>query len=555
MVSGGRIARGFEIQHTLRHSGYFHHQILSRESEMSHVDVRFYLTIFMRRLPLFVITATLVTLLGYEAAQVLPPVYRAEAQFLVEPPQIPAELARSTAPVDMSDQLRLIELQMMSRANLLALAQRLKLYAHMPNITDEDIADDIRSRTTIERIRFDPNRASDRAAALAVSFKARNPEIAAAVANEFVKLIIERNARLRTDQAVDTLKFFQLEVTKLSYKLSELEGQILKFKNANKDSLPDSLPFRRNQQVALQERLVQLDREEASLRERRSRLVQAVEGTGRLPDASLASPEEQTLAQLRRTLAEQETVFAPTSPTIVALKAQIASLEGRIKAGRAKGSEAEPGKKQPTELDFQLADVDGRLATLAQDKTTIGKDLAALTATIAATPEVELTLASLERDYQNVQGQFSVANAKLGEASTGQQLEQRAKGQRLTILEAATPPDRPIGPKRRAIMLGGLAGGIALGLGFIVLFELFNDRIRRPAELLQKLRIEPLVTIPYIETKEEVRARRFVAIPAMIALLVLGPATLLTLRYFQPSINKTFEDVMGDIKLPGKLPN
>ncbi len=522
---------------------------------MSHVDVRFYLTIFMRRLPLFVITATLVTILGYEAAQVLPPVYRAEAQFLVEPPQIPAELARSTAPLDMSDQLRLIELQMMSRATLLALAQRLKLYAHQPNLSDEDIADDIRSRTAIERIRFDPNRTADRAAALSVSFRARNPEVAAAVANEFVKLMIERNARLRTDQAVDTLKFFQLEVTKLSYKLSELEGQILKFKNANKDSLPDSLPFRRNQQVALQERLVQLDREESSLRERRARLVQAIEGTGRLSDAGLSSPEEQTLAQMRRTLVEQQTIFSSASPSIVALNAQIAALEARIKASRSASRDTETGKKPPSELDFQLADIDGRLATLAQDRATIVKDLAGLSTTIAATPEVELTLASLERDYQNVQGQFNIANAKLAEASIGQQLEQRSKGQRLTILEAATPPDRPIGPKRRAIMLGGLAGGIALGLGFIVLLELLNDRIRRPSELLNKLRIEPLVTIPYIETKDEVRARRFVAVPAMVALLVLGPVTLLTLRYFQPSITRAFEDVLGDVKLPGKLQN
>ena len=258
---------------------------------------------------------------------------------------------------------------------------------------------------------------------------------------------------------------------------------------------------------------------------------------------------------MRRTLVEQQTIFSSASPSIVALNAQIAALEARIKASRSASRDTETGKKPPSELDFQLADIDGRLATLAQDRATIVKDLAGLSTTIAATPEVELTLASLERDYQNVQGQFNIANAKLAEASIGQQLEQRSKGQRLTILEAATPPDRPIGPKRRAIMLGGLAGGIALGLGFIVLLELLNDRIRRPSELLNKLRIEPLVTIPYIETKDEVRARRFVAVPAMVALLVLGPVTLLTLRYFQPSITRAFEDVLGDVKLPGKLQN
>ena len=45
------------------------------------------------------------------------------------------------------------------------------------------------------------------------------------------------------------------------------------FQEANREALPDSLEFRRGRLVADQERLLQFDRDEALLRERRAALV------------------------------------------------------------------------------------------------------------------------------------------------------------------------------------------------------------------------------------------------------------------------------------------
>jgi len=44
-----------------------------------------------------------------------------------------------------------------------------------------------------------------------------------------------------------------------------------------------------------------------------------------------------------------------------------------------------------------------------------------------------------------------------------------------------------------------------LGLGLIVLLEILNKTIRRPAELVQLFQAQPLATVPYIWTASEMR--------------------------------------------------
>ncbi|MBF9233919.1 GumC family protein [Microvirga alba] len=482
---------------------------------MGNIDLRFYRSIFLRRFPYFIVIALLVSAIGFGIAYVLPPVYRADARILVESPQISADLVRSTVPAEMIKQIQVIELQMMTRTNLLALADRLGLYRERPNLSANDIVDDMRSRTTIDPVRFETPRGADGATAFSVSFKAQDPVVSANVVNEFVKLILQRNVRLRTDQASDTLSFLQQETEKLSGKLNELEGKILAFKNENKDALPENLAFRRTQQINLQERLLQLEREEASLRDGRSRLVQIFASTGRVSGTTSLTPAEQALEQFRRILTEQRAVFSDRSPSILALQSQIAALEKEIQS-EPSGADASIGKRRPLEMDMQLMEMDRRLTLIAQEKTALKQDLAELNQSISATPSNEMGLNALERQRQNIQAQYNMASARLADASTGQQIELRSKGERLSVLELATPPQRAIGPNRLGIAFGSSVAGVALGLGFIVLLELFNKTIRRPIELVEMLDIQPLATIPYIRTRGETHSKGLVFLPATL---------------------------------------
>src|SRR5689334_15312280 len=96
---------------------------------MADLDLRFYLAVFLRRLPWFLAIVVTVTILGIVVAYMLPKVYRASARILLEEPQIPMAAApNSNAPMSPIEQLQVVQQETTTRDKLLALAEKLKLY-------------------------------------------------------------------------------------------------------------------------------------------------------------------------------------------------------------------------------------------------------------------------------------------------------------------------------------------------------------------------------------------------------------------------------------------
>ncbi|MCO5062898.1 MAG: Wzz/FepE/Etk N-terminal domain-containing protein [Rhizobiaceae bacterium] len=459
---------------------------------MGDIDLKFYASLLLRRLPILVGAAAVCTVLAVAVALLIPKTYEASARLVVEAPQIPAEMVRTTAPTNAVEQLQIIEQEIMTRDTLLGLAKRHGVYDAYLKVDENDIVDDMSSRLRFKQLELDSARDSA-ATVFSISFRSKSPVQAADVVNDVVSLVLERNVRLRTERAADTQRFFNQEVDRLSRELAGLDKQILEFKNANKDALPDSLDFRHNQQSSQQERLAMLEREEASLRSRRENLVQIFQQTGRVATGPV-SPEQQLLDDLNRALSEQLSIFSEDSPNVMSLRKRIADLQKSLKEKSEKGE----GKKGMSELDLQLADVDERLQFLTNEKASIRKNLEHLAETIAATPTNETALNSLVRARDNTQLQYNTAVAKLAEASAGEQIELHAKGGRLAVVERAVPPVDAVSPRRKLITALGLVGGGGLGFAFIVLMELLNRTVRRPSELAAIIPGQPFVTLPYI---------------------------------------------------------
>lgn len=88
------------------------------------LDLKYYLRVFMRRSPYFILITALFSSIGLSVAMLLPAEYEARATLLVEAEQIPANLAASTVQVQAAEQLQIIEQRLMTRANLLEMANR-----------------------------------------------------------------------------------------------------------------------------------------------------------------------------------------------------------------------------------------------------------------------------------------------------------------------------------------------------------------------------------------------------------------------------------------------
>lgn len=519
---------------------------------MENLDLRYYWAIFMRRLPYFLVIAVILAAAAIATAYILPPVYQSSASMLVEPQQISGQ--ESTAQIDPYEQIQIIEQRIMTRANLYDMAQRIGINPDQDDMSVGAVIADMRSR--IEFIGFEPDPTTKPgtpgATIIGVNFFGPTPQLAAKGANDLVSLILQENVRLRTDRASDTLDFFKGEVERLSGAIEAQSKKIAEFKTAHVSALPDSTASRRAQQEREQQRLLDLEREEAQLKSQRASIVWVFERTGRAATNVTLSPEEEELQKLRSELLQQQAIYKSTSPSIRVLQTRIDALQKLVEeqqAARAVPGEGGEAGKPLSELDVELAPIDQRLTYIADERTAIEKTLGDLDAAAQATPANEMQLADLERELANLQRQYDNAAAQLGQAQVGERMEVLSKGQRFTLIEAPVERYAPISPQRTLISAAGIVGGAGAGLAFIVLWEMLDRSIRRPVELSQKLGIQPIATIPYMPTGSERRWKRAIIVLVLALIMVLIPLGLLALHTYYEPLDVLVGDLLRGIGL------
>ena len=491
-------------------------------------DFKFYMSLFWRRLPYVLVFLAIGSAAGLTLASVLPPVYRAQAVLIVESQQIPDELAASTVQTGAREQLQIIQQRILTRERLLEMANRLQVYAPLAGEAPrqrsaDDIVQDMRGRIEIITTGDDGGRGAADATVVTVSFVAATGPLSAAVTNDLVTQILQENVKIRTNVAGQTLEYFTQEVARLDQELAARGVAVLDFQEANLEALPDSLEFRRSQQAAAQERLVQLGRDEATLNDRRARLVTLYETTGQIDGSGSTAdltPEARQLQETRDRLAAALAILSPQNPQVRVLQAQVAALEATVAAQTSAGTQDAVTGAQLTPYEIQLADLDGQLQFLKDQQDETKATLESLRLSIEATPGNAITLDTLQRDYANIRNQYDQAVVNRARAETGDTLEVLAKGQRITVIEQAIAPAGPESPNRKLVAAAGIGGGLSLGLGLVVLLELLNGAIRRPVDLTRRLGITPFGTVPHFRTRWETVRRRLIISGAIVVVLI-----------------------------------
>ena len=506
-------------------------------------DLAFYWRLLLRRLP--VMLALLLVCAGFGAAFALrlPTVYTASSLLVVESPQIPEQLAASTVQTAAAEQLQVIEQRLTTRSNLIDMANRFDIFENRAEMTADGVVEAMRDATGI---RWTAGR-GDTAILLTVTFETRSAGTAATVVNEFVTQILSQNADFRMSRVEGTLEFFEQEVARLGTELDRQSARIAEFNAANADALPAEQSFRLNRQTLLQERQARLEREIAGLDSQRDRIMTIFDTTGQVTPAQITgpvapplSPDEQRLLTLQNELATAREIFSDDNPRVRALLTRIAQVETRVAAAKSEeeessnvDAEADPAEDTatPTDpnqmlLEVTLAELETRQSEMRTELETTIEELAALDIAIRSSAVNALELAALERDFETIRLQHDRAVQNLNTARLGERIEVGAQGQRISVIEAATPPTTPSGPKRLQVAALGVATGMGLAGGYFFLLEVLNRAIRRPAELTARFGITPLATIPYMESRGRRWLRRGVLLTGIAVVLAGVPAAL-----------------------------
>jgi len=181
---------------------------------MIDIDFKYYLSVFWKRFPIMILIWMLFTVLSVAIAFILPSVYRSQATILVESASI--TLVDETVQTPAQEQIQKIETLLMTRSNLLEIADRFDLYKPSEGVSPTEIVDQMREATEFRQVTF--------------------------------------GGQDRRGKAVDTFEYFKQERNRLLNRLTDLETQIVNLKNENKDSLPERLDFNQSEMSRTQAR-------------------------------------------------------------------------------------------------------------------------------------------------------------------------------------------------------------------------------------------------------------------------------------------------------------
>ena len=487
-------------------------------------DLKFYLELLKKRLPVMVVIFTLCAGLGVALAMTMPPKYRAEATLSVEGAQISG--VEDTVRTEASEALQIIEQRLMTRGNLIDIANKFGVFAGRTGMTPDEVVDEMKKMSDV-----DLSIGRNTATIMRIKFVSGDPNVSANVVNEFVTLVLRADADRRTGESGQTLEFFENRVNRLNSRLSGLSSDIVAYKEANKDALPEGLEFRLDRQSTLQERMNDFERERSSLLEQRRRLIEVGSVSGQ-------SPEQVQLAELEAELRWKLSVFSDNNPKVRVLRSRIEQLKENMTSVRPE----EQTTSNPI-LDVQLGEIDSRLKTLERDSEITERELTRILAAIERTPQVSIRLDELEREYENTQTLYAEAIAARSTAEQGVDVETSAKGERVDVIEQASVPSNPTSPNRKVIAGGGVLAGSALAGLFFTLTELLNRTIRRPIDLTRALGVQPLVTLPYLEDENVRRRRNILKTAFMIGALIAIPVALWAVHTFYLPLDLLVEQI------------
>jgi len=385
----------------------------------------------------------------------------------------------------------------------------------------------MRKDIAIELVRGQGNQIT----AFNVSYTAGDPLLAQRVTGELTNLFINENLEARQQQSQDTTKFLEAQLESARSQLAEQENRVRQFKSQHVGEMPEQLSSNLQILSGLQS---QLQSEQDSLNAAKQQHVylqtlanqSRVLGSSSSDGGAVGLPTlEQELEKLRAQLADLGSHYTDRHPDVRKLKEQIATTEkvrdqllASTKATNAEGvtrSVSSSGQQTDVTLSPASAQLESQLQGNHIEITNREHSIAALKtkiddyqARLNQEPIREQQLADLTRGYDQSKANYDDLLKKKNESAMATNMEIAQRGERFTVVDAPSLPQKPSFPNRLKFCGIGLAVGLALS-GFVVgLLEMKDDRIYEEKKLKDLLPTTILAEIPVIANEADQRKER-----------------------------------------------
>ena len=344
----------------------------------------------------------------------------------------------------------------------------------------------------LETLRVTPSRESR---VVTVGFSAGSPEMAAQIANAFARAYVDTALEMKVLPAQRNAQWYEQQVSKLQVDLENARRKLSEYQQQK--SIPSSDERWDIESARLAELSSQLSASQGASAEAQARAeqVQMIKSgkasADTMPDVMANPMVQQLQVDIHRAQARLEDLSArlgQNHPDIQRTIAEIASLRQQLSyqieavLGSVQKNRSLNERRQ-AELAAAVATQKSKVLSMRQDR-----------------DEIEM----LYNEVQVAQKSYDVALQRLDQIRMESVLNQT----NVEILTEATPPQFPSSPKILLNTLLAIFVGTALGLGFGLLSEFLDTRVRSRRDLEDLLGIALLGEITNKEAKKHSRRYR-----------------------------------------------
>ncbi|MGM8228009.1 chain length determinant protein EpsF [Cellvibrio sp. ARAG 10.3] len=314
---------------------------------------------------------------------------------------------------------------------------------------------------------------------LSISFKARNPELAARIADAFAQAYIQTNLELRIEPAKQITQWYDLQLEALRENLVDRQNALAAYQEEhNIIATSDRLDLESAKLAELSSMLLVVQGQRLDEQSRSKQLDGSKPGA--LPEHVLTNPQVQKisdeLSQAQARMAEIGSQVGSNHPQYRQAQREVAALQSQLQrtlklVGGSLRSSVELSQSREEQLKAEVAAQKEHVLQLNRNRN-------------------QLTL--LRQEVDNAQAAYDAALARASQTK----LESRIALTDVAILNTAAVPSKPTEPKPALNLVIATMLGLLLGTAVALCWEWIDRRVRSGDELEASLGIPVLAYIP-----------------------------------------------------------
>ncbi len=339
-----------------------------------------------------------------------------------------------------------------------------------------------------------------------------NPRTSALVANEFGKVVVERQRDLVSSQAQQAIDFLKVQMPAADKTMHDAQMRLANFEashhiadiNAQTQSYINTLGNLDGKIGQTQADMQQARAQLASVNGQLGHTPATITGGTTVAENPVLQQLQTQLSQVDVQLQTARQQYTDQHPPVIALKQQESQLRSEIAHQQSTvvaNTNTVPNplyqqlQQQQAQYQAQVAADQAQVVELQRQRTSLNPTLAKLPAQAAA-------LADLQRAAQSAQDVFSALQQKYNNANIARDTALSD----VTVTQPATPGSAKVSPNLLLNMLLGILLGLILAIVGAFVIDYLDGSIKDEREVEEELALPQLSQIPLVRMRNGVAA-------------------------------------------------